>query len=92
VGKFLGSVETKIMHLLMTENIYNQVTIYDYQAVCYEDRMTRYEGIMDIVSSANTIILSPIKLLWNILWILASNMWHFVLAVKEYIPNCKKFF
>lgn len=89
VGKFLGSVENKIMHLLKEEKIYEDVTIFDYQAVCYEDRNKDYEDIMDIMSSANQIFLNPLKLLWNIVLGVASVFWNLVYASIEFMPNCK---
>lgn len=89
MGKFLGSVENKIMRLLMEEKIYDDVTIFDYQAVCYEDRNTKYEAIMDIMSSAGRAFMSPMKFLWNMLAVVASTVWKLAAAAKEYVPNCE---
>lgn len=92
VGKFLGSVENKIMHLLKEEKIYEDVTIFDYQAVCYDDRNMEYDDIMDILSSANSIFVNPMKLLWNLVLGILSTFWKLAVASREYLPNCKLFF
>lgn len=79
------------MYLLRQEGIYNDVTIYDYQAVCYEDRNKKYEAIMDIMSNASRVLMSPLKVLWQMLVLVASNIWKLADAAKQYLPNCKFF-
>lgn len=77
------------MHLLKEEKIYEDVTIFDYQAVCYDDRQKEYDDIMDIISSANNFFTSPLKLLWNLLVGFASVFTTLVDASKDYLSNCE---
>lgn len=77
------------MYLLREEGIYKDVTIYDYQAVCYEDRNKKYDAIMDIMSNASGVLMSPLKFLWHILVVVASTLWKLADAAKQYLPNCK---
>lgn len=38
-GKFLGETSGHLMQRLISENIYEEVNITDYQAVCHQDKM-----------------------------------------------------
>jgi hypothetical protein len=80
------------MYLLREEGIYKDVTIYDYQAVCYEDRIMKYEAIMNIMSDASRVFMSPLKFLWQMLVLVASTVWKLADAAKQYLPNCECFF
>lgn len=94
-GKFFGEVDRKLMNQLITDNIYERVSVYDYQAVCYQDRDIKYEAIMDIVSSAgSTLIWNPLKAVWGaILAIIVSlgNVFKASVAAdeKNYVPYCE---
>lgn len=37
VGRFIGSVRPKTMHLLVVDDIYHKTRIFDYQSICYKD-------------------------------------------------------
>lgn len=73
----------------MEEKIFEVFAVYDYQAVCYEDRNVEYEDLMDIMSSAEKLFISPMKFLWKLLVVMASTIWKLAVAAKEYLPNCE---
>lgn len=44
-GRFLGEVQPDVMSSMLEENIFERLTIYDYQAVCfYQDKDELEEG------------------------------------------------
>lgn len=78
------------MKILLDDFIYEPVSVYDYQAVCYEPRNITYKKRMEIISSANSIFLNPIKYFWMTLVSFLSALGNFVSVVAtKYIPNCK---
>jgi hypothetical protein len=92
-GKFFGAVDPKLMRMLYDDDIYIVLTIYDYQGVCYQDRMVVYEAVMEVLSNAG----------WSIgQWNMMKAAWTFVMTVlasiggifsaapeKPYVPNCE---
>jgi hypothetical protein len=92
-GKFFGAVDPKLMRMLYDDDIYIVLTIYDYQGVCYQDRMVVYEAVMEVLSNAG----------WSIgQWNIMKAAWTFVMTVlasiggifsaapeKPYVPNCE---
>jgi voltage-dependent calcium channel alpha-2/delta-3 len=89
LGKFLGSVENKMMKILLDDQVYQKVVVYDYQAVCYEDKDIKYELLMELVSGANALLSNPFKYVWSVLGVLASSLWNLVLAARSYVPYRK---
>lgn len=90
MGNFFGSVENQLMQTLVDNKVYEHVTVYDYQAVCYEDKEVEYDAILEIVSSASTILWNPLKHLWTALIALFSTLWNSLIESSDaYIPNRK---
>lgn len=86
VGKFFGSIEKKLMHILVEDKIFTPIRVYDYQAVCYEDKGIEYDFLMAKASSALRLILwNPIKILFTILLNFMSN----VSSMPSYLANCE---
>lgn len=86
IGKFFGEVERKLMHLLVQDKIYDKKTVFDYQAVCYQDKGVDYEQLMKFVSnSAMKVVWNPIKVLLTILLNILSKVY----GAPSYIANCE---
>jgi hypothetical protein len=77
------------MQILYDDKIYQKVAVYDYQAVCYEDRNVEYDLLMDIVSSASYNLVNPFKHFITAVLSLLSSLIDFAIASKAFIPNCK---
>ncbi|CAG0885398.1 unnamed protein product [Cyprideis torosa] len=82
-GQFFGQVEPAILESLVSVEIYNRVTIYDYQAVCFTVTETHTSGC--------SILLTPFKYLFYMftyLWTTAiwalTNM-HFASIVNGFL-------
>lgn len=88
-GKFFGSVDHRIMQILVDDRVYESTNVYDYQAVCYEDRMVDYDAIMKRNSALRAMLFNPFKYLFAALLSLVST----ALAVPAYMANskCRKF-
>ncbi|XP_016985902.1 voltage-dependent calcium channel subunit alpha-2/delta-3 isoform X8 [Drosophila rhopaloa] len=69
-GRFFGEVNGAIMKRLLEENVYKQVTVYDYQAVCFESKSD---------NNASSMLFSP---LFHVLrvgkWLLHTALWYIV--------------
>lgn len=73
-GRFFGEIHGTIMNMLVDENIYRKITIYDYQAVCFPDLNSDSSGNSLIaVSSSNNLkiilIFSNFKILRTFFYI-----------------------
>ncbi|XP_017113119.1 voltage-dependent calcium channel subunit alpha-2/delta-3 isoform X7 [Drosophila elegans] len=69
-GRFFGEVNGAIMKRLLEENVYKQVTVYDYQAVCFESKND---------NNASSMLLSPIFHLLRVgKWLLHTALWYIV--------------
>ncbi|XP_052840899.1 voltage-dependent calcium channel subunit alpha-2/delta-3 isoform X8 [Drosophila gunungcola] len=69
-GRFFGEVNGAIMKRLLEENVYKQVTVYDYQAVCFESKND---------NNASSMLLSPIFHLLGVgKWLLHTALWYIV--------------
>ncbi|XP_054084709.1 voltage-dependent calcium channel subunit alpha-2/delta-3 isoform X3 [Zeugodacus cucurbitae] len=80
-GKFFGEINGGIMSRLVEEKVFKRVTVYDYQAVCFES-----SG--DINASNN--LLSPLfHLLRALKWLFHTVLWYIVqltnVAIAEFI-------
>ncbi|XP_039479763.1 voltage-dependent calcium channel subunit alpha-2/delta-3 isoform X5 [Drosophila santomea] len=69
-GRFFGEVNGAIMKRLLEENVYTQVTVYDYQAVCFESKND---------NNASSMLLSPLFHLLRVgKWLLHTALWYIV--------------
>ncbi|XP_017051185.1 voltage-dependent calcium channel subunit alpha-2/delta-3 isoform X4 [Drosophila ficusphila] len=69
-GRFFGEVNGAIMKRLLEENVYKQVTVYDYQAVCFESKSD---------NNASSMLLSPIFHVLRVgKWLLHTALWYIV--------------
>nr|XP_017003320.1 voltage-dependent calcium channel subunit alpha-2/delta-3 isoform X8 [Drosophila takahashii] len=69
-GRFFGEVNGAIMKRLLEENVYKQVTVYDYQAVCFESKND---------NNASSMLLSPLFHLLRVgKWLLHTALWYIV--------------
>nr|XP_036670112.1 voltage-dependent calcium channel subunit alpha-2/delta-3 isoform X4 [Drosophila suzukii] len=69
-GRFFGEVNGAIMKRLLEENVYKQVTVYDYQAVCFESKND---------NNASSMLLSPLIHLLRVgKWLLHTALWYIV--------------
>lgn len=87
-GKFFGSVEQKLMHILIEDKVYTPIKIYDYQAVCYKDRMVDYKEIMKQVSrnsALSTLFWNPFKYFATIVTSLLTTVY----TLPSFMANCE---
>lgn len=87
-GKFFGSVEKKLMHILIEDRVYEPIRVFDYQAVCYLDRNTDYDAMLKRVnhnSARSLALFNPFKYFSTVLATLLSA----VNALPSYIANCE---
>lgn len=92
-GKFFGSVEKKLMHILVEDGIYEPVRVFDYQAVCYVNKNVAYKKLMkrDIISSSalSVVFWNPFKYFGTVLATLVSTASTVFGAIPTYMANCK---
>lgn len=85
-GRFFGEVERKIMQILIDDKVYETTRVLDYQAVCYDDRQTKYEKLMKIRSSALSVkFWNPLKQIFAIL----TTILTMVQAIPSYMSYSK---
>lgn len=73
------------MHILIEDKIYEPITVFDYQAVCYEDRETDYDHLMKRNSAMRALLWNPFKYVLAALTTLLSTVY----ALPSYMANCK---
>ncbi|XP_055682880.1 voltage-dependent calcium channel subunit alpha-2/delta-3 [Lutzomyia longipalpis] len=67
-GRFFGELEGAVMEAMVEAGIYKSITVYDWQALCFEEVM---------VSSDSSFLISPLKLLIVTLeWLLTEFVLH----------------
>lgn len=64
-GKFFGEVRGDIMTRLVQEGVYKDVTIYDYQAICFEPKFNdnssnRLRSVKDAIINLSVLHLKPL--------------------------------
>jgi hypothetical protein len=90
IGKFFGTIENELMHILVEDNIYKFIDIYDYQAVCYIDKNVDYEMLMPIESSSSTLLLkNPFFYLLRALKAFFILLWNMPRTFSLYMDNRK---
>jgi hypothetical protein len=74
------------MSILIEDNIYTPISVYDYQGVCYKDREIEYAALMVMANSAlKHLIWNPIKILFAFIINFISNVY----SLPSYMANCK---
>ncbi|XP_046751190.1 voltage-dependent calcium channel subunit alpha-2/delta-3 isoform X4 [Diprion similis] len=70
-GKFFGEINKHVMQSLVDNGIYDEIAIYDYQAVCFRDEKS--------LCNHGNILLTPWKALERAAkWVLGSLAWMWV--------------
>ncbi|XP_035913955.1 voltage-dependent calcium channel subunit alpha-2/delta-3 isoform X3 [Anopheles stephensi] len=70
-GAFFGEVKPAFMQRLLDDSIFRNVTVYDYQAVCFMPK-----GSINL----GTVLQTPLRLLW---WILTNTLSYLVWVVMQ---------
>lgn len=86
-GKFFGTVERRLMNILVEEKVFQKTKVYDYQAVCYGDRHTEYESIMLRSSALKAWLWNPFKYLVTVMMTFLTTVY----AMPSYMANCEYF-
>lgn len=73
------------MHILIEDHVYDPTRVFDYQAVCYEDRNVEYEHLMKRNSALSVFLWNPFKYFAAVFATLLSTAY----AVPSYMANCK---
>lgn len=85
-GMFFGDVENRLMRILVEDGVYEPIKVYDYQAVCYEDKMTEYGAIMKQIgrnSALKALLWNPFEYLIATFFTLLTTAY----ALPAYIAN-----
>lgn len=75
------------MQILIEDKVYEPITVFDYQAVCYEDKNIEYDAIMKRNSALSVLFWNPFKYVFAVLMTLLSTVY----ALPTYMANCKFF-
>ncbi|XP_049297303.1 voltage-dependent calcium channel subunit alpha-2/delta-3 isoform X2 [Anopheles funestus] len=70
-GAFFGEVKPAFMQRLLDDSIFRNVTVYDYQAVCFMPK-----GSINLA----TVLQTPLRLIW---WILTNTLSYLVWMVMQ---------
>ncbi|XP_053666782.1 voltage-dependent calcium channel subunit alpha-2/delta-3 [Anopheles marshallii] len=70
-GAFFGEVKPAFMQRLLDDSIFRNVTVYDYQAVCFMPK-----GSINLA----TVLQTPLRLIW---WILTNTLSYLVWVVMQ---------
>uniref|UniRef100_A0A182SSK7 Voltage-dependent calcium channel alpha-2/delta subunit conserved region domain-containing protein n=1 Tax=Anopheles maculatus TaxID=74869 RepID=A0A182SSK7_9DIPT len=70
-GAFFGEVKPAFMQRLLDDSIFRNVTVYDYQAVCFMPK-----GSINL----GTVLQTPLRLIW---WILTNTLSYLVWVVMQ---------
>lgn len=73
------------MHILIADNVYESTRVFDYQAVCYEDRNVEYEATMKRNSALSVFLWNPFTYFAALFVTLLSTVY----AAPSYMANCK---
>ncbi|XP_037933678.1 voltage-dependent calcium channel subunit alpha-2/delta-3 isoform X2 [Teleopsis dalmanni] len=69
-GKFFGEINGYIMHRLVEERVYKRVTVYDYQAICFQSNGDN--------NSSNYLFSPLLHVLRIVKWLLYTLLWYIV--------------
>lgn len=88
-GKFLGETSGHLMQRLISENIYEEVNITDYQAVCHQDKNENNPAniLRAVCISIFTLILHVIEISFFFLWIFFTQPFMHVYTLLKWIGN-----
>lgn len=75
------------MNILIEDRVYEPITVYDYQAVCYDDRLIDYDALMKKIgnSASNILLWNPLKYFVAVFATLLNSVY----AVPAYMANRK---
>lgn len=71
------------MRILVEDGVYEPIKVYDYQAVCFEDKMTDYGAILKRNSALKALLWNPFEYLIATFFTLLSTAY----AIPSYISN-----
>ncbi|KAG5680433.1 hypothetical protein PVAND_009941 [Polypedilum vanderplanki] len=78
-GRFFGEVRGSAMRRMIDEGIYQAVTVYDYQAICFINKDS---------SSLASKLITPFIYIWKLFKIIASHMiWLYVSLLVENVSG-----
>lgn len=76
------------MKILIEDHVYEPIQVFDYQAVCYQDKDFKYDNVMEQIgrnSALTVLIWNPFKYFAAIFATLLSTVY----AIPSHMANCK---